>query len=221
MEIYVSSNPNPTLHYWRLRLEEVIKQFNNIQGGMLMTHNQIAYQEYLEKRRSNKAAERETKRSNLARETETARSNVAKERIDSRKADISAQANRINRELGYANVNQRDRAVLTQDATNRRGQTLNFMIQSEQHGEQTRSNLAKEQETARHNQAAETETALHNRNVERENTRSAIKRENENLRSNLVNEDIARRRLATDSLLRLPNSLKDLGSYTKSIWRVK
>lgn len=138
-----------------------------------MTKNQIAFQEYKERARANRAAEEhnrnvlseqvrsnyvregETLRSNLARETETARSNLANEQETKR-------ANQV-REL-----------------------------------ETQRANLARELETNRanratedHNRAVLNETQRSNQAREAETYRSNLAREIETNRSNLANENLA------------------------------
>lgn len=59
-----------------------------------MTANQIAYWNYVELKRANRAKERENTRSNKAREVETNRSNLANESISSRRQIEDARHNK-------------------------------------------------------------------------------------------------------------------------------
>nr|AVX53308.1 putative ORF1 [Marmot picobirnavirus] len=52
-----------------------------VKGGIIMTANQIAYWNYLENARANRAKEIENNRANLAKEAETNRSNLANETV--------------------------------------------------------------------------------------------------------------------------------------------
>lgn len=54
-----------------------------------MTRNQIAYNEMMETRRTNRIKEAETERANMAREAENTRTNLANEAIGRRKNEVT------------------------------------------------------------------------------------------------------------------------------------
>lgn len=167
-------------------------------GGHRMTKNQIEYVKYKEDRRANRAKERENERSNRARESETARSN----RVRERQTD---QRNQIDKDLGYATVNQRENASVRDNDTRRAQLSSEDWARRANVAETQRSNLARENENYRSNVSREAE-----------NTRSAMARENENRRHNLASEDDADRKLAVESLLKLPVSLRHVVPSIKS-----
>lgn len=117
-----------------------------------MTRNQILYQEFRERNRSNLANElltkerdAETARANLAREAETSRANRAREGEDVRSHLASELETRTH-----------NRATESETALHNRNTEL----------ETNRSNLAKELETNRANLAREAETERNNREHE-------------------------------------------------------
>nr|AVA30684.1 hypothetical protein [Picobirnavirus sp.]AVD97004.1 hypothetical protein [Picobirnavirus sp.]AVD97005.1 hypothetical protein [Picobirnavirus sp.] len=65
-----------------------------------MTQNQIAYQQHLERQRSNLAQENETHRANVEKEKENLRSNLAKE-YENRRSNIAQET------LGFGELNRK------------------------------------------------------------------------------------------------------------------
>lgn len=109
-----------------------------------MTQNQIAYQNYLESARANKAREIETTRSNIARETEDRRSHLAQENLSSKGLAETTRSNR-------ARESETLRSNLARESETARSNRA-------REAEDRRSNLAKELETNRSNLAREAET---------------------------------------------------------------
>lgn len=138
-----------------------------------MTRNQIAYQEYVERKRANEAGERLTG----ARDAETARSNREQERLTSERQAEQRRANLAN-----------------EAETNRSNLAREF--------ETNRANLAKEQETYRANIEREKETARANQAREAEEQRSNLARELETNRANVVKEQEEHRSNLADEIER-------------------
>lgn len=120
-----------------------------------MTRNQVAYQNYLETSRANRASEeqrrnelQETKRSNVARESENIRSNLEKERENYR-ANTAREGETHRSNL--ANELESQRANRAREAENYRSNRANEAIESSKLAESIRSNMARETETHRSN----------------------------------------------------------------------
>lgn len=178
-----------------------------------MTQNQIRYSELKENERANRAKEEELNRSNLANEGENYRSHRANEaetkRANLRREALTAQSNQINKDLGYANVNQRENQAHLNYNLGVKSLNSEDWARRAQAGETQRANLAREKENYRANVSREAE-----------DTRSAMTRERETQRHNLVEEDRAARELAVNSLLKLPMSLKTLTPTVTSLWKM-
>lgn len=176
-----------------------------------MTRNQILYQEYRERNRSNKANEsltaqrdRETARSNLAREAETHRSNVANE-TETNRSNLAREfeTNRANlareNETYRSNIareNELYRSNVANEAERNRSNLANELQRTKELAETTRSNQAKESLTAR--EIAET-ARTHRANESlragelAETSRSNLARELEINRHNQATEEAATR----------------------------
>lgn len=80
-----------------------------------MTNNQVAYWNYKELVRSNRAKEAETQRSNQVREEETARANRAQEKIAYDRYLEEARANRANESIKWGQLGEQRRANLVSE----------------------------------------------------------------------------------------------------------
>lgn len=177
-----------------------------------MTRNQIAYQELLEKGRSNRAQETEANRSNLAREAEnnranlakerelnrhqleteaqgragleeTARSNRAKESLTKYSTDVGAEQKALDR-LNAAQIASSNRMSQERIATSDRDLKRTLGEWAQDLNEYTAYEQAKTQQTQRDLNAAKTDSERANvqRNLEKSN------REERQLQSNIVKQ---------------------------------
>lgn len=131
-----------------------------------MTRNEIAYQQFVENRRSNMANERETNRSNVAREAETYRSNTAKE-FETNRHNLATE------DLGYKNYEETKRHNFSMEDLGfaQLGLGYSQLGETRQHNrttetlsqlsniEQQRANREREAETHRANVAREFQNA--------------------------------------------------------------
>lgn len=142
-----------------------------------MTANQIAYQNMLEARRTNRAKEIETQRSNLAKEAENLRSNKAKENENFRH-NINTEEVAL-RQLGLSA--QQIAEVIRHNKATEGLSASQVGVMAQQLSETIRSNLSNEairwatqEEAARHQQAQDAEANRHNMAVEHETQRANL-----------------------------------------------
>lgn len=152
-----------------------------------MTRNQIAYQNYAESVRANKAREGETNRSNLANEAETKRSNLARETETNRsniaREQETARANRATETIRSYEAVEKNRSNLANEAIGRI-QARASTMQAYAAQDNALANLSNADTRKRELQ----ETYIHDRETERETNRSNVAKETETNRANQARE---------------------------------
>lgn len=206
-----------------------------------MTRNQIAYQNYTESVRANKAREGETNRSNLANERETQRSNLAREaenyRSNTTRERETERSNKANEGIKSYEALERNRSNLAQEQIGRSqaaasqlsaraaqdsalANLLNADTRQMELLETSRHNSAVEGETNRANQARELETMRYNSGQLRETNRhneateaATVRGQNLNTLSSLIGSQ----NNLTGSALNAVSRMGLVGSFAKLI----
>lgn len=178
-----------------------------------MTRNQIAYQNYTESVRANKAREGETNRSNLANEQETKRSNLARE-AETNRSNIARESeairsNMVNEQIKGLELQEKSRSNRANESIGRT-QASAALKSANAAQDSAYANLLNADtrqyelvETSRHNTAAEAETNRANRAKELETMRYNSANIRETQRHNEATEGNTQRGQNLDTLTRI------------------